>query len=159
MLKQFKNITKKDLQAAFGVFISIGAVSAVSISVEHSILLAPFGATSVIAFLTHSSEFAAPRNIIGGYVVTSIAGVGIAFFLGHSWWTYALGVALALLLKRIAGVVHPPSAAMPIILINTEDGRLLDFAICSVLPGLIVLVAVAILYNRYLLGNKYPVWK
>lgn len=125
---------------------------------ESHFLLAPFGATGVIAFLTHDSEFAAPKNIFCGYLITSVIGVAVAFLLGHSWWTYAFGVAAALLLKKACNTVHPPSAAMPILLISIEDQKLLQFALESVLPGLLVLIFTAIVYNRYLIKNGYPLW-
>ncbi len=153
-------ITKEDWQAAFGIALAIGLVSLLSLSVSYNFLLAPFGATSVIAFLAHDSEFAAPKNILGGYFTTSIVGAGVALFLGHSWWSYALGVAAAMLVKKFFGVVHPPSAAIPILIISMENGRaMLYFVLESILPGLLVLVGTAIFYNRYILKNGYPLWK
>ena len=151
-------LSRADFEAALGVILSIGFVSGISSSMEYNFLLAPFGATSVIAFLTHDSQFAAPKNILCGYLITSVTGVAVAFLLGHSWWTYAFGVAAAMLLKKACNTVHPPSAAMPILLISIDEKSLLHFALESVLPGLLVLVLTAIVYNRYLLKNGYPLW-
>lgn len=159
MLHGFHKLEKSDFQAAFGIMLGIGMVSGLSSSVEYNFLLAPLGATSVIAFLAYDSEFAAPRNIVGGYCATSVVGVGTALFLGHTWWSYALGVALAMLIKRALGVVHPPSAAVPIIIISMEDRQaMLEFALESVLPGVLVLAATAVVYNRYILKLDYPLW-
>lgn len=144
--------------AAFGATIGIGAVAALSSSMEYNFLLAPFGATSIIAFLTYDSDFARPKNILGGYIVTSVIGVGVAVLLGHSWWTYALGVGLAMLAKVLLRVVHPPSAAMPILLIHANESNLMEFVVESVFPGLLLLVMIAVVYNRYILRNGYPIW-
>lgn len=146
------------LLAVVGATIGIGAVAAVSSSIEYNILLAPFGATSIIVFLTHDSNFARPKNILGGYIVTSIIGVAVAGLLGHSWWSYALGVGLAMWVKVLLRVVHPPSAAMPILLLHANETDLLVYVAESVIPGLLLLIAIAIIYNRYILRNGYPIW-
>lgn len=152
-------LKKTDWQAGLGIIMAIGLVSGLANSIHYDLLLAPFGATSIIAFAAPKSEFAAPRNIIGGYVLTVLVGVGIALTLGHNWWTYALGVAAAMLLKKTFNVMHPPSAAIPIIIINiNNDYAMLEFAIESVLPGLLLLVLIAVIYNRFILKNGYPVW-
>lgn len=158
MIGMYK-LQKADWQAAFGIVLAIGCVSGLADSMHYDLLLAPFGATSVIAFAAYQSNFAAPRNIIGGYVVTSLIGVGTALLLGHTWWTYALGVAAAMLVKKWLNVMHPPSAAIPIIIINiSNDAAMLEFALGSVLPGLSVLVTTAVIYNRFILKNGYPLW-
>lgn len=142
-----------------GIGIAIGLVAGISSSLQYHFLLAPFGATAVIAFLLSDTPAAAPKRILGGYLVTSIIGVGVAIVLGHSWWTYALGVALAMLIKKMLDVVHPPSAAVPILLISLDEGKLFEFVADDLLPGLAVLVGVAIVYNRYIVRNGYPLWK
>ena len=60
---------RDEILAAIGIFLGIGTVSLVAKSVDNNILLAPFGATSIIAFLLYDSEYAQPRNIILGYII------------------------------------------------------------------------------------------
>lgn len=74
-------LKKTDWQAGLGIIMAIGLVSGLANSIHYDLLLAPFGATSIIAFAAPKSEFAAPRNIIGGYVLTVLVGVGIALTL------------------------------------------------------------------------------
>ncbi|MDL2280929.1 HPP family protein [Selenomonadales bacterium OttesenSCG-928-I06] len=153
-----KNLDKQSIFAAIGIFISIGAVSLLADTMHNQLLLAPFGATSIIAFLTPGAKYATPKNIICSYIVTAIIGVAVAYFMGHIWWTYAFGVGLALIVKKMFDVVHPPSAAIPIILIRAQEGTAFSLALDSVLPGLLILVGIAIIYNRYILKNDYPLW-
>ena len=107
---------KDEILSAIGIFFGIGIVALVSKSIDNNLLLAPFGATSIIAFLLYDSEYAQPRNIILGFFITSIVGILMAYILGHNWIVYALGVAIAMLVKSWFKAIHPSSSAMQIIL-------------------------------------------
>lgn len=159
----FTLIDKDELIAAIGVFIGIGLVSLAAKSLDDNMMLAPFGATSVIAFLGSSSKFAQPRNIVLGYILTSSAGIAVVYTLGNNWYDYAFGVALGLLAKCLFNAVHPPSAAMPIILIQANQSEsissIIHYVWSDVLPGLFILVITAIIYNRYILHRDYPLWR
>lgn len=152
-------INKEEIEAAVGIFLGIGMVALVSKSIDDNLLLAPFGATSIIVFLKYDSEFAQPRNIILGYLITSIVGVLTVYILGHNWFAYALSVSSAMLIKVEYNAVHPPSAAMLIILIQIKESTMIGYLIYEAMPGLILLVAVAIIYNRYILHKDYPLWR
>lgn len=153
-----QRITINELAAAFGIFLGIGLVAFVSKSTDDNLLLAPFGATSVIAFLVPESDFAQPRNIILGYTITSAVGLSAAFVIGHNWFSYALAVAAAMLVKSLFNAVHPPSAAMPIILLHSSENGILYYVLHDVLPGICLLVFVAIIYNKYVRRLNYPWW-
>lgn len=49
----------------------------------------------------------------------------MAYILGHDWIVYALGVAIAMLVKSWFKAIHPPSAAMPDYIIKSEEQVLL----------------------------------
>ena len=70
-----------------------------------------------------------------------------------------LAVAVAMLIKVQCNAVHPPSAAMPIILIQIKESTMLGYLIYEAMPGLVLLVAVAVIYNRYVLHKDYPLWR
>jgi len=145
---------KDEILSAIGIFFGIGIVALVSKSIDDNLLLAPFGATSIIAFLLYDSEYARPRNIILGYIITSIVGILMAYILGHNWIVYALGVAIAMLVKSWFKAIHPPSAAMPIILLKANE----HYFLVDVIPGICLLVFIAIVYNRFILHRDYPLW-
>lgn len=149
---------KDEILSAIGIFFGIGIVALVSKSIDTNLLLAPFGATSIIAFLLYDSEYAQPRNIILGYIITSIVGILMAYILGHNWIVYALGVAIAMLVKSWFKAIHPPSAAMPIILLKANEQGIINYFLFDVIPGICLLVFIAIVYNRFILHRDYPLW-
>lgn len=153
-------ISKDDLKSAIGIFWGIGLVAAVAESVDDNLLLAPFGATSIIAFLTPEAKFAQPYNIVVGYTITSLVGLIVGYTLGNDWATYALAVSTAMIIKVLFNAVHPPSAAMPIILINAANNgsSIISYVAYDVLPGLLLLVGAAIIYNHFILHRDYPIW-
>lgn len=149
---------KDEILSAIGIFFGIGIVALVSKSIDNNLLLAPFGATSIIAFLLYDSEYAQPRNIILGYIITSIVGILMAYILGHNWIVYVLGVAIAMLVKSWFKAIHPPSAAMPIILLKVNEQGIINYFLFDVIPGICLLVFIAIVYNRFILHRDYPLW-
>lgn len=155
-------IDRDEINASVGIFLGIGLVAFLANSWDDKLLLAPFGATSVIAFLASDGEFAQPRNIVLGYILTSLVGTAILYFIGVNWYAYALAVSLAMIAKSLFHAVHPPSAAMPIILLHANANEsvyeVLYYVFTEVLPGLLILVAVAIIYNRFILHKDYPFW-
>ena len=50
----------------------------------------------------------------------------MAYILGHNWIVYALGVAIAMLVKSWFKAIHPPSAAMPIILLKANEQGIIN---------------------------------
>ena len=76
----------------FGGFVGIAAtaylthVTGNSFETGTSFLIAPFGATCVIAFGLPDSPVAQPRNIVGGHFISTLIGL-IFLWLGEPvWW-------------------------------------------------------------------------
>lgn len=82
----------------------------------------------------------------------------MAYILGHNWIVYALGVAIAMLVKSWFKAIHPPSAAMPIILLKANEQGIINYFLVDVIPGICLLVFIAIVYNRFILHRDYPLW-
>ena len=60
---------KKILVSFVGSFIAINLLELVSIFKEQSLLIAPFGASTVLIFGIEESPFAQPRNLIMGNLI------------------------------------------------------------------------------------------
>jgi len=139
--------------------VSIAIIAGISSLLGHNILLAPLGATSVIAFLGYQTKFAYPRNILYGYSITCLIGILSALYFETNWFTFAFAIGLSILVQTIFDVVHPPSAAMPIILMSmTEPHEIFSIIFKALLPGILLMVFVAIIFNHYILENDYPLW-
>ena len=117
-------------------------------------LMAPFGASCVLAFGLPDSPLAQPRSIIGGHVVTTLVGLLVWHTLGHDWWAQALAVGLALTAMQHTRTLHAPAGANPLLVMSVQPG--LGFLLTPVLAGSLVIVAVAWAMNNLRQRGSYP---
>ncbi|MEJ2815810.1 HPP family protein [Caulobacter sp. CCG-8] len=77
------------------------------------LLIPPIGASAVLAFAVPASPLAQPRSIIGGNMVSALAGVTCALaFHGHPALAAAMAVACAIVAMGLLGCLHPPGGAV-----------------------------------------------
>ena len=115
--------------------------------------MAPFGASSVLAFGLPESPLAQPRSIIGGHLVASLTGVLVLCFLGDGWWAAGLAVGLSLFFMQLTRTVHAPAGADPLVVLSSHAG--FGFLLTPVLAGSLIIVLVALGVNN-LTGKSYP---
>ena len=116
----------------FIVISSVGAAIAIAITGWLSVLsgtpwlMAPFGASCVLAFGLPDSPLAQPRAIVGGHLVATAVGLMVLFLFGYGWLAAAFSVGLALAAMQITRTVHAPAGADPLIVIaaHTSIGYL-----------------------------------
>lgn len=117
-------------------------------------LMAPFGASCVLAFAAWNAPLSQPRNIIGGHLVSTFVGLVMYHLFGSESWTLALAVGLAIACMMLTKTTHPPAGANPIIVIL--GGYSWDYLISPVFIGAIVIVSVALLMNNLRSNRSYP---
>ncbi len=138
---------------------SIAIIAGISSLLGYNILLAPLGATSVIAFLGYQTKFAYPRNILCGYSITCLIGILSALYFETNWFVVAFAIGLSILVQTNFDVVHPPAVAMPIALMSmAEPYEIFSMIFTALLPGILLMIFVAIIFNHYILENGYPLW-
>jgi CBS domain-containing membrane protein len=77
------------------------------------LLVPPIGASAVLAFAVPASPLAQPRAILGGNMVSALAGVSCALVLqGHPALAAAAAVASAIAAMGLLGCLHPPGGAV-----------------------------------------------
>ncbi|MDQ2180175.1 HPP family protein [Marinifilum sp. D714] len=145
---------KFSIFSGLGGFIAIMTVSLLTYHFNAPFLMAPFGATCVLAFGVPNSPLAQPRNIIGGHLLSTVIGIGCFYLLGDEWYSLALGVGLAIGVMQLTGTTHPPAGADPIVVILGAKG--LAFIFNPVLSGAIVITIIAILFNNLSKNRSYP---
>ncbi|HYE50119.1 MAG TPA: HPP family protein [Azospirillaceae bacterium] len=118
-----------------------------------TLLMAPFGASCVLAFALPDSPLSQPRSIVGGHLVASAVGLAVAGLLGVAPWTLALAVSLAVALMLATRTTHAPAGADPILVMLSGAGW--EFLATPVLAGSLLLVAAAVLYHR-VVGRAFP---
>ncbi|UVM66589.1 HPP family protein [Pseudomonas sp. B21-009] len=142
------------LLSLIGAALAIGATGWLSQVSGALWLMAPFGASCVLAFGMPDSLLAQPRNIIGGHVIATLVGLAMLHTLGDSWWSAALAVGLALATMQQTRTLHAPAGANPLVVIASHAP--LSFVITPVLAGSLVIVAVAWCLNNARQANSYP---
>jgi CBS-domain-containing membrane protein len=137
-----------------GAFLAIAITAWLSQVSGTSWLMAPFGASCVLAFGLPDSPLAQPRSIIGGHLITTLVGLVVLQFIGDYWWSEALAVGLALATMQQTQTVHAPAGANPLLVMATHPG--FGFLLTPVLVGALVIVGVAYGMNNLRERGSYP---
>ena len=140
--------------ASVGGGIAIAAVTYLSILTDEILLMAPLGSTCALVFVAPWSEFAQPRNVVLGHLVSALAGLLALHVFGTDPWVSALAVALAIVAMQFGKCMHPPGAALPLLVVQGQSGWW--FVFTPVLAGAAIIVAVAFLYCRLTRVYPYP---
>lgn len=139
-----------------GGFITIFVLAILTKLTSAAWLMAPFGASCVLAFGAWKAPLSQPRNIIGGHFLSTLVGLVVFHSLGSSPWTWALGVGLAIALMMLTKTTHPPAGADPLVVIM--QGSAWSFLVSPVLIGSVVVVILALIINNVRTNRSYPVF-
>lgn len=121
-------------------------------------VVAPIGASAVLAFAVPASPLAQPWPVVGGNMVGAAVGVAFAQALGPSAVSAGVAVGAAILLMSLLRCLHPPGGAAALVAVIggpgvTQAGWLFPFLPVAANSGL--LVAVAWAFHR-VSGHGYP---
>ena len=120
-------------------------------------LIAPLGASAVLVFALPAGPMAQPWAVVGGNTLSAlvgIAGVHGGHLLGFPEVAAALAVGTALALMLTLRCLHPPGAAIALMMVLGSIGDPL-FALYPVLINSVFLVLAGIVYNNAT-GRPYP---
>lgn len=129
-----------------GATLAILLLQMLSRQVDMPLLIAPFGASCVVLFLTPDSELARPRSLLGGYMIGTLVGLLALTLLPGAWWVAAPAVGLTVALMRLNQTVHPPAAAQPLVILLMKPGW--SFLLMPTLPGVGLLLLTAWLFHH-----------
>lgn len=144
------------LLAGMGGAIAIASVGGLTQVIGAELLMAPFGASCFLAFAMPQSPLAQPRNIVFGHVLSATAGLLVLHFIGTGWLPMALAVGLAIVLMQLTRTGHAPAGANPLVVMTV--GAPWDFLVFPVLIGAAMVVLVAVIFNNFRRGIRYPVY-
>ncbi|CAG7628220.1 hypothetical protein PAESOLCIP111_02997 [Paenibacillus solanacearum] len=136
-----------------GGFLAIYVCMTVGHAAGLPLLMAPFGASCVIAFALPDSPLAQPRSIIGGHALSTAIGLLLLHTVGSGVWSAALSVGLAIVGMQLTRTLHPPAGADPLVVMLGGAGW--SFLWTPALLGSIVIVASACVFHR-LCRRAYP---
>ncbi|CAG7646207.1 HPP family protein [Paenibacillus allorhizosphaerae] len=152
-MKPFWKKTLALLLPGAGGFLAIYVCMAAGDAAGLSLLMAPFGASCVIAFALPDSPLAQPRSIIGGHALSTAIGLLLLHTAGLSVWSAALSVALAIVCMQLTRTLHPPAGADPLVVMLGGAGW--SFLWTPALLGSVLVVASAFVFHR-LCRRAYP---
>ncbi len=141
-------------KGGLGAFAGVALVGALATLTGLPLLLAPFAATCALLFGQPSSRLAQPINVMGGYLIATIACDAAFFTFPHAWLAAAAAVGIAVIAMRWARVTHPPACAMPILGYDASFHGLELFF--TVFVGAVLLIALALIVHRIPPRRRYP---
>jgi len=145
------------LVSGLGGAIAISLAAWLTLNTGQPLLMAPFGASCFLMFVVPDNPVTQPRNVIGGHVVSALVGMAVMTLLGSAWWAMGLGVGLAIVAMRLTQTNHPPAASDPLLIMLSPFGAPgWGFVLTPVLAGAVLVVAVAVAFNRLRPGVRYP---
>ena len=111
-----------------------------------------FGSTALILFVFHDSEFAKPKNVFFGHLISITIGILFNQYIGISAISLGLSVGLCVTTMMYLKIVHPPAAANPLIALFADVSY--EFILFPIVSGCIVLIVLSSFINRTVLGRK-----
>lgn len=145
---------KSHLLTAVGSFLGVGLIAILNTYYNIPLLVPSLGASAVLLYAACQVPMAQPRNVIGGHMVSALAGVVVYQLLGNQWWTIALAVSLAIFFMNITHTLHPPGGATAFVAVYTGQG--FGYILSPIGLGATLLVLIAVLINNCSSKRKYP---
>lgn len=149
-----KIVPRNALIGAIGGFVVIALLAFLSDGTSFVWMMAPFGATCVLAFGVWDAPLSQPRNIVGGHLVSTLTGLTCSHLFGQGNWVLAAAVGLAIGLMMLTKTTHPPAGADPLVVILSGSGW--HFLFAPVLIGSVTIALLAVLLNNLDKNRRYP---
>ncbi|MDV6331563.1 HPP family protein [Asticcacaulis sp. 201] len=117
-------------------------------------LMAPLGASAAQVFAVPGSPMSQPWPIVGGHLLSALAGLACVHLIGVNSLSAGLAVGLAVMLMLSLRALHPSGGgtALFIVISHTSDWH---FILFPVIANAVLLVVLAIAWHR-LTGQGYP---
>ncbi len=122
------------------------------------IIVAPIGASAVLAFAVPSSPLAQPWSVVGGNILSTLAGVVAAKLIHEPALAAGAAVGGAILVMSLGRCLHPPGGAAALTAVIGSQGihdMGYSFAFAPVGLNSIALVSLAMFFHQ-ITGHSYP---
>lgn len=125
---------------------------------QHFWLLAPMGASAIILFGMSHSPVAQPWPLVGGFLMSAIAGLLSAALPGPSWVAAGVAVAASLWLMARLNCLHPPGGALALLIVLDQKtyASSMQQTLMLVAANVGLLLVSAIVINHLIPGRRYP---
>lgn len=147
-----------------GSFLGIFLIMVISITVldpgSAVLIIASMGASAVLLFAVPHSVLSQPWPLLGGQMISALIGVACAMFIPSPLIAGAAAVSLAIGAMHVLRCIHPPGGATALAaVIGGEAVHSLgfQFILTPVLLNVLVILAVAVVFNFPFPWRRYPV--
>lgn len=137
-----------------GAFLGVAILAFFSLNYQWPMLVASLGASAVLVYSAPDAPLSQPRNVILGHTFSAAVGVAIYTLFGLTWWSSALGVALALFLMLLTKTTHPPGGATALFAITSQAHP--AYILTPVTAGAVILVLIGVIVNNLSPNRSYP---
>jgi len=140
--------------AAAGGAVAIGVMEALSARTDYPLMMVPFATSIVLVMGTPEAEPAQPRALIGGHLISALAGLLVLQVTGPSAVAAACAVGLAIAAMQLTRTFHPPAGIDPLIIVL--NGLPWSFLIDPVAAGACLLALFAFLWHNAIRRGSWP---
>tara|TARA_Y100001968_G_C18999390_1_gene545171 strand:- start:42 stop:578 length:537 start_codon:yes stop_codon:yes gene_type:complete len=145
----------QSFMAFVGGVIAISLLGLFSNWSGYELLVAPFGASTVLLFGAPESPLAQPRNLIFGNLLGAVSAVFFVSIFGTSPLVSGFAVASAIALGQRFRCLHPPAGAVALLGVLSNAPPL--FILIPVLFGSLLLLIFAIVFHSICINKSdYP---
>jgi CBS-domain-containing membrane protein len=114
----------------------------------------PFATSIVLVMGTPEAAPAQPRALVGGHVVSTLAGLVVLKLFGPSAWAAALAVGVAIAAMHATGTFHPPAGIDALIVVTA--GMSWGFLFAPVAAGAVLLTLCAFGWHNLVTRIAWP---
>lgn len=115
-------------------------------------LVGSFGASAVLIYGAPMSDFSQPRNLVGGHLISALAGVTVHMIIpDHVALAGAFAVSIAIAAMLLTHTMHPPGGATALIAVtggNTIFNLGFKYVFTPVLIGVLIMLLIALIVNN-----------
>jgi CBS-domain-containing membrane protein len=140
--------------SAAGGALCIGLMEYLSVTAAYPLMSIPFATSIVLVMGTPEAPPAQPRALIGGHLVSTLAGLIVLELAGPSAWAAALAVGLAIAAMHATGTFHPPAGIDALIVVTY--GMPWTFLFAPVAAGAVMLALCAFAWHNLVARTAWP---
>jgi CBS domain-containing membrane protein len=143
----------------FAGILSILLVTGHFVGTAGGLIVASMGASAVLLFAVPHGALAQPWPVFGGHVISAVIGVSCARVIPQPLVAASLAVGIAIGVMYYLRCIHPPGGATALsAVVSGESVHALgyQFVITPVLINVLVILAVALLFNYPFAWRRYP---
>jgi len=146
-------INKAMLIGVIGATIGIIALQFITNASGVELVAASFGATFILIFALPDSPVVKPKNIVGGYLISTSISLLVFEFIGNDPFSLGLAFGLSFVLMQLTKTLHPPAGSIPLLILFVPPDW--KFILTPILAGVIFILIYAKFYT-YVLKKFKP---